>query len=80
MLHEFYTKYRAEGVAGVEKVAGEYQDELIDDYAKYLKKTFEPRLEKLFKKYTTDLNSLTELQSEIAKLAAREDAIDPLNF
>lgn len=67
-------------MAGLQSVAEGYRDELIEDYERYLKKKFEPRLEELFKKYNTDLNSLTALQAEIADLTAKEDSIDPQNF
>ena len=62
LLHEFYTKFTADGVQGLEKVANDYQQELIRDYEDYLEDVFEPRLEKLFKKYDRDLNSLRKVQ------------------
>lgn len=46
------------------------------DYEEYLEDYFEPRLEKLWKKYNKDLKALNNKKADIAALQAKKDAIN----
>ena len=48
LLHEFFSKFTAQGLETLDDTAEKYRDQMIEDFETYLKRKFEPRLKKLF--------------------------------